>query len=238
MCQTGRNVFRELGAAMSGFLNVYLKAQARRKELRTAIIAVLLILLVAGLGLFSLARLSTLHGIITDIQTSHVATLRDMNEIAATSERVRNLQSLTLLTKDDALKAEVAKRKELVEARRQTRWNAHQARLTTQEDKDAFAPVAKAWDEYVQLSGLALALHDAGEDDKAIAFLNTEAQQGMDRYRKALNNYVEYQTNQIQSAVHEGDVMYEESRMILFFVFLFATPMCLLAGVSMASVWL
>jgi len=215
-----------------------LKILSRRKETRAITVSLLLIALIAGLGLFSLSRLTMLHDIIMDIQASHVPTLRLLNDVAANSERIRNLQSLTLLTKEPVLKSGVSKRMESVQARRQVAWDRLAKSRLTDSERTIIEPVAQAWDAYLALSAQAMDLQGKGKDDQAISFFNTEAQVAMEQYRGAFYVYLDHVTENIQGTVNRGDALYSESRLVIFYVFLFAVPMCLLAGVSVATLWL
>lgn len=215
-----------------------LQIAARKKEMHALAIVIALILLVGGLGVFSLSRLSDLHSIVREVDERHIPAFRDLNDVAANSERLRNLQSLTLLTREAALKQGVAKRMASVVETRKAALDRHMKSFTTAADRDAFVPVTKAWDEYMALAQQALSLHQSGRTDRAVALYNTEAQQAMDRYRAALHSYADHLAGKVQLAADRGNAIYAESRVVVIYVFLFAVPMCLLAGASLAARWL
>lgn len=215
-----------------------LQKLARGKEARTIAIALVLILLVAGLGQFSLSRLTTLHDVITYTNVKHIPTLRVLNDLAANSERYRNLQSLTLLTVEPTLKEGVGKRVAIVKQKRQALWDEYLKNRASPDERVAFEPVAKAWEKYLDLSNRALAMYEAGDHENAVTLFNIDAQLAMDSYRAAFHTHLDFVTNQVQASADQVDALYAQSRLVIFFVFLFAVPMCLLAGITAASLWL
>jgi len=212
------------------------EAISKASKARGLVMALLMIVIMLGLGLFAIQRLGDLHDLITEINVNHTPELLQLNDLAANSERVRNLQSLTLLTKEVGLKESVNKRMAYAQERRLEAWTAHWGSLP-EEQQALIQPVTKAWDDYLELSGKALSLNESGESDAAIALFNTEAQHAMDRYRGAFRAYWDLVTQSIQKKADQGDVLYDQSCLVIMLIFLFAVPMGILAGFSVSSLW-
>ncbi len=199
--------------------------------------AALLLLLLGGLGAFSLNRLGAFHALLSDVSEHWAPGLRELNDVGSNSERYRNLQNLTLLTKEPALKEGVLKRFTYVKNLRQAAWNKHIDTLETAKQKELAETVAAAWDNYMMLSETLEAFYLAGQDEQAISFSNNELQRSMDKYRAVFRAYLDYYIEGVQDAGERGDSLFAEMRLQIIALFIFAAPFCLLASFSLAALW-
>jgi hypothetical protein len=117
------------------------------------------LLLLIGLGAFSLRRIEKFHDLLNDVSLRWAPGLRELNDVGANSERYRNLQGLTLLTKDPVLKEGVLKRFSYVKNLRQDAWGKHVAALQTPSNKELAETVANAWSDYMTLSETLMGFH-------------------------------------------------------------------------------
>lgn len=204
---------------------------------RALLFASILLFLLVGLGLFSLSRLTAFHDLLGEMGARWAPGWQDLNDVGANSERYRNLQNLTLVSKTPAQKESVRKRFNYVQDVRAAAWERHVRSLTNQEQKALAQTVELAWMDYLQLSETLTAFHVAGQDDEALAFSNNELQQMMDKYRAALHAYLDYYVEAVQITAATGDDLYRETRLQIIAILIFAIPLCLLGGFSLSVLW-
>ncbi len=206
-------------------------------QARGWLFAGLMLSLLMGLGAFSVYRLSSFRDLLSSVSQYWAPGLRELNDVGANSERYRNLQGLTLLTKNPALKEGVLKRFAYVKGVRQSAWERHIEALHSDKQKQLAETVESAWREYLALSETLMGFHLSGQEEQAISFSNNELQRAMDRYRAAFRAYLDYYVEGVRSAGKAGDELFQETRLEIVALLIFAAPFCLLAGFSLAALW-
>jgi len=214
------------------------KIQSFSVRMRALFFASVLMLLLVGLGLFSVSRLDSFHALLSQMGTHWAPGLQELNEVGANSERYRNLQNLTLVAKTAAQKESVHRRFLYVRDLRAAGWARHLLSLkNVPEQKKQAEMVEAAWDDYLKLSETLTAFHLAGQTGEALAFSNNELQQCMDKYRAVFREYVNFYIEGVQIAAAKGETLYAETRLQIIALLIFAIPLCLLGGLSLSVLW-
>lgn len=204
----------------------------QNKSIRTKIYACFFAVFVVTLllGGLSLQRLVALNEITEEINGDWLPSIRMLSDIGSNSERYRNLQSLTLLTKAPELKAGVAERMKKVAQKRKEIWDKHDATIPTGYEKEMSQGVSDKWEAYLKLSDEMLALDRSGKNDEAIAFMNTTLQMSMDQYRKSFQDFLDHHVRGSEGAAKRSAELYDEAMFeVLSFIGL-ALLLCLAAG--------
>jgi methyl-accepting chemotaxis protein len=197
-----------------------------------------MLLLCAGLGLFSVSRLSSVNDAAADIRNNWLPSVRALGQVAELSERSKAIQNniISAPAGQDNSKAEQAL-KATLDAREKA-WRQYQSLVTPGEEQHLADEIATHWNDYAAIWGRIEEMLRKGDRAGATALNGGDNLTAMGKLRDAIEADVEFNNKGAHAAAESGAAIYASARIWIFGALAIAVGLCigmafmLISGVS------
>ncbi|WP_448206681.1 HAMP domain-containing methyl-accepting chemotaxis protein [Azospirillum sp. sgz302134] len=185
----------------------------------------------AGLGVFSINRLSAVNGEAAEIRDNWLPSVGSIGVIAAKFERYRGLEGAHIMSvsAEDMVREEQsmkAVRAELDEERK-----VYESMLTPGYETDTYRMFSEAWDRYITLSDQRLLpLSRRNESDAAARVYRGDSRDEFAKARTLLNELIAFNVKSGKAAADLGAEIYATSKTLIIGIVALVLAVCLLAG--------
>ena len=190
----------------------------------------ILILLVAGLGIFSLLQLSTVNDKSTEIAGNWMPSVDASDRLNTATSDFRAAELQHVISQDEAgMKTwgeELAKLQAQIEKGRADYVNL----IAAPEERALFDAFGAKWDAYLKLHEQAFAHSGRNQTAEAMAIYNGDGLRIYNEASQALLNLADYNSRGGKTASDEADTIYATSRMLV----LSGIAVCLVLGIAIA----
>lgn len=199
--------------------------------IRTKVIGAFSFVLIvtAGLGLFSVSRLSDVNDLAAEIRDNWLPSTRDLGVLASTTERVRIAQATLLL----APPAEQERSIEILDkalVMREAAWKKYAASITPGEEQKIADDIVATWDAYMAQGKTIPGLIRAGDSAEAIRLVQYPMRETFNKLRDLIVKDLEFNSRMGSEAALRGAALYESTRTLVFGAIGIAILLCIAAG--------
>ncbi|WP_198931545.1 HAMP domain-containing methyl-accepting chemotaxis protein, partial [Rhizobium rhizosphaerae] len=190
----------------------------------------ILILLVAGLGLFSLLQLSAVNDKSSEIAGNWMPSVDLSNRMNTTTSDFRAAELQHVISQDEAGMKLWSEELNKLQAQIDKGRADYVKLIAGPEERALFEAFGAKWDAYVKLHDQAFAYSGRNQTAEAMAIYNGEGLRLYNDASQALLNLVEYNSKGGVSASNEANDIYTSSRMLV----LSGIGLCLVLGIAIA----
>lgn len=182
---------------------------------KLALSFVVVLVLMAFLGVFSILKLAQVNQTSTDMEVNWMPSARAAGNMnTATSDyRVAELQHILSVDEADMAKYE----KILADINRgiEETEGEYAKLVSSPEERKIYDSFVQSWKEYLVESGKVIALSRQNKNDEAKALTRGKSQTEFDEASADLSKLIELNVDGGKNASHQGDILYENSRFLI-----------------------
>ncbi|WP_165216316.1 methyl-accepting chemotaxis protein [Affinirhizobium pseudoryzae] len=175
----------------------------------------LLVLLIAGLGAFSLLQMGHVNGKANEVASDWMPSVDISNQMNTATSDFRNAELQHVIAQDEAgMKQWAAEQAELAKAisKLQTQY---QTLIASAEERGLYETFQRSWGEYMALHEKAFQFAAQNETDRAMAIYNGDALKVFGEASNTLLDLVSYNRRSGTAAANEGSAIYQTAVLLV-----------------------
>ena len=208
-------------------------------SVRSKIIAAFALVLccTAGLGFFSIHRLTAVNTVASDIRENWLPSTHILGKVAQLAERIRSYEGLYILARTDAEREARAAKTAKTVAAMDAALKEYRSLVSKGEEQRLAEAVTQAWSAYsalsTQLGQTGVEQQSADERERALVFYKRDMLIAIDTFRAALEADIAYNLHGGQKAADLGQVLGASAHTWIMVVLGAMTVMGLMIGLSL-----
>jgi methyl-accepting chemotaxis protein len=194
-----------------------------------------LVVVIIGLSVLSLLRMSTLNDQSTIIADNWLPSVRSVGDMRAEATRFRQREAAALLNDDPAIIADYEKRMKDSAEKIAKNMAIYEPLILSTDEQAIFDKLKKGWSDYLDLSARMMKLYDDNDDASAIALYTNEGREIFNaEVDQPLLDLIDLNGRGSDAASDVADEIYAGARILMIIVAAAATVFAIIMGIVLS----